>query len=81
MCQVGWANVTAHGNDLHEKMLLVCESRINERIMLVFNFNINKTRIVRHHTLAEMNHGKSLFEFNLSLKAFVCKEAISKSSI
>ena len=35
-------NVTAHGNDLHEKMLLVCEARINERIMLVFNDNFNK---------------------------------------
>ena len=34
---------TTHGNDLHEKMLLVCEARINERIMLVFNDNYNKT--------------------------------------
>ena len=41
--QLGWAYVTAHGNDLHEKMLLVCEARINERIMLVFNDNFNKT--------------------------------------
>ena len=39
MRQVGWAYVTAHENDLHEKMLLVCEARINERIMLVFNDN------------------------------------------
>ena len=41
--QDGWAYVTAHGNILHKKMLLVCETRINERIMLVFNDNFNKT--------------------------------------
>ena len=43
MRQVGWANVTAHGNDLPEKMFPICEARINERIMLVFNDNFNKT--------------------------------------
>tara|TARA_B100000686_G_C16134642_1_gene639100 strand:- start:313 stop:420 length:108 start_codon:yes stop_codon:yes gene_type:complete len=35
--------MTAHGNDLHEKMLLVSEARINETIMLVFNEIFNKT--------------------------------------
>ena len=72
--QIGWANMTAHGNDLHEKMLLVSEARINETIMLVFNEIFNKTWIATRQNLAEMNHGKSFFECNLTLKAFACVE-------
>ena len=35
-CDGSWQN-------FHEKMLLVCEARINERIILIFNENFNKT--------------------------------------
>ena len=72
--QIGWAIVTAHANDFHRKMLSDSEARINETRILVFTEIFNKTWIAMRQKLAEMNHENSFYEYNLSLKAFVCVE-------
>ena len=42
--QIGWANVTAHANDFHRKMLSDFEAGINETRILVFTKIFNKTQ-------------------------------------
>ena len=66
--------MTAHANDFHGKMLSDSEAGINETKILVFTEIFNKTRIATRQNLAEINHENSFFEYNLSLKAFVCVE-------
>ena len=72
--QIRWANVTAHANYFHRKMLSDSEAGINETRILVFTEIFNKIRIATLQKLAEMNHENNFFEYNLSLKVFVCVE-------
>ena len=62
--QIGWANVTAHANDFHGKMLSDSEAGINERRILVFTEIFNKARIATRQKLAPEVPKKNLLELS-----------------